>query len=408
MESPDTRYGRLLEAAEISGLAAQRAFEVTKELLESGEWEKLGSGFQDVNDFIRSIPFGSLNPPESLRKSYEKLASDHGATQRAIAGSAGVSHPTVGRDLKSLEPGTDEPESEDGSQESQVDDLFEAEPGTDEPEPAPAKPAPVMLTLYTHTGDPVEYPEPKGRATFNQTQGEGISWASWSWNPVTGCLHGCVYCYAREIATNERFGASFPAGFTPLFHDERLDAPANTTIPAKHAEDPAWSRVFVCSMADLYGRWVPDEWIRKVHDSMLASPQWQYILLTKFPARYVGLDLPPGAWVGTSVDEQKRVRIAEDAFRKIDGVTVKWLSLEPLLEPLQFDDLSMFDWVVIGAQTETRQPDGTVPAFMPPFEWVARLYVQAKDAGCRVHLKPNLLHKPGMQLPDEYPSGRDG
>lgn len=255
---------------------------------------------------------------------------------------------------------------------------------------AAPKPAPVMLTLRTHTGAEVPYPKPQGRATFNQTQGDGISWAAWSWNPVTGCLHGCGYCYAREIATNERFKASFPAGFTPLFHAERLDAPAHTAIPAAHRGDPAWLRVFVCSMADLYGRWVPDEWIAQVHDAMLASPAWQYILLTKFPARYVGLDLPPGAWVGTSVDEQKRVRIAEDAFRQIDGVTVKWLSLEPLLEPLEFTDLSMFDWVVIGAQTATMQPTGPVAAADPDPDWVLQILAQAREHGIPVHLKPNL------------------
>ncbi|MFE3651663.1 hypothetical protein [Streptomyces sp. NPDC057579] len=51
---------------------------------------------------------------------------------------------------------------------------------------------------------------------------------------------------------------------------------------------------------------------------------------------------------------------------------VTWLSLEPLREPLEFSDLPMFDWVVIGAQTETRQGEGDdrklVPAFAPPFE----------------------------------------
>lgn len=264
------------------------------------------------------------------------------------------------------------------------------------------RPEPVMLTLRTHKGDAVPYRQPQSKATFNATDGEGISWAAWSWNPVTGCLHGCQYCYARAIAA--RFTDGFPAGFTPLFHHERLDAPANTTIPAAHRDDPAWRRVFVCSMADLYGRWVPDEWIAQVHTSMLAAPEWEYLLLTKFPARYVGLDLPKTAWVGTSVDEQKRVRIAEDAFRQINGVKHKWLSLEPLKEPLEFTDLSMFDWVVIGAQTETRQPEGTVPAFAPPFEWVARLVAQAREAGCRVHLKPNLVNgRPGMQLPNEYP-----
>jgi protein gp37 len=274
-------------------------------------------------------------------------------------------------------------------------------------EPAP-KSSPVMLTLRTHKGDEVQYPQPKGKSTFNETTGEGISWASWSWNPVTGCLHNCDYCYAREIAASERAKSAYPVGFTPLFHHERLAAPANTSVPTAHRDDPSYKRVFVCSMADLYGRWVPDEWIEQVHGSMLASPWWQYILLTKFPSRYVGLDLPPKAWVGTSVDEQKRVRIAEDAFRKIDGVAVKWLSLEPLREPLEFDDLSMFDWVVIGSQTETRQPDGTVSSFAPPFEWVARIVLQAKEAGCRVHMKPNLLGRttpqlPGMALLDEYP-----
>jgi protein gp37/ParB-like chromosome segregation protein Spo0J len=278
-----------------------------------------------------------------------------------------------------------------------------------QPKPEPTQPGPVPLILRTHDGQEFPYPQPKGKATFNQTPGEGISWAEWSWNPVTGCLHGCDYCYAREIATSDRLKPYYPAGFAPLFHPERLDAPRNTVIPAAHADEDAWRRVFVCSMADLYGRWVPDEWIAQVHAAMLASEQWEYLLLTKFPARYVGLELPPTSWLGTSVDEQKRVRIAEDAFRQIDGVAVKWLSLEPLREPLEFTDLSMFDWVVIGAQTETRQPGKTVPAFSPPFDWVDRLYRQAREAGCKVHMKPNLLGRtdpqmPGMQMPNEYPS----
>jgi protein gp37 len=280
------------------------------------------------------------------------------------------------------------------------------------PKPEREKPTQVMLTLRTHTGEEVPYPKPAAKATFNDTDSDGISWASWSWNPVTGCLHNCEYCYARAGATSERLKSAYPVGFTPLFHHERLDAPTNTTIPIAHRSEETpcepdgcpYQRVFVCSMADLYGRWVPDEWIDQVHASMLAAPQWQYITLTKFPARYVGLEMPPGAWVGTSVDEQKRVRIAEDAFRQVDGGMVKWLSLEPLREPLEFTDLSVFDWVVIGAQTETYQPDGVVPAFAPPFDWVARIVAQAREAGCRVHLKPNLVNgKPGMQLPDEYP-----
>lgn len=132
-------------------------------------------------------------------------------------------------------------------------------------------------------------------------------------------------------------------------------------------------------------------------------------MLTKFPRRYVGLQLPPTAWLGTSVDEQKRVRLAEEAFRQISGVGVKWLSLEPLLAPLEFTDLSMFDWVVIGSQSATEQPNGHVAEFAPPFEWVARLTAQAREAGCKIYQKPNLIgvanpQRAGMQLIQEEPN----
>jgi hypothetical protein len=103
----------------------------------------------------------------------------------------------------------------------------------------------------------------------------------------------------------------------------------------------------------------------------------------------------------------------EEAFRKISGVRVKWLSLEPLLAPLKFNDLSMFDFVVIGSQSQTTQPkeiapEGVVPAFAPRFEWVARLWAQALECGCRIYLKPNLQGVPnpqcaGMALPQEEP-----
>lgn len=283
----------------------------------------------------------------------------------------------------------------------------EQEKKNPEKEAPPASTARTIL-LKTHDGAEVAYKAPKGGSKFNATPGDGISWASWSWNPVTGCLRNCPYCYAREIAAQERMKAVYPAGFTPLFHHERLDAPKNTPLPKNAADNPAARRVFVCSMSDLYGNWVPDDWIESVHEACAANPQWQYIHLTKNPARYVIHTPPHGGWIGASVDEQKMVRIAEDAMSRVEGAAVRWLSIEPMREELRFNDLSMFDWVVIGAQTETRQPTGVVPAFAPPFEWVARIVTQAREAGCRIHLKPNLLgattpQSPGMTLPDEYP-----
>jgi protein gp37 len=319
-----------------------------------------------------------------------------GLSLRWISERTGIPRSTVSRQVARVPDGTPERVTGLDGKTYAVAEL--AKLGEDSP----------VIMLSTHDSNLVPYPAPKSEPTFNQTPGEGISWAAWSWNPVTGCLHGCPYCYARELATSDRLRKTYPAGFTPLFHEERLDAPAHTSIPAAYRDDPAWRRVFVCSMADLYGRWVPDTWIEKVHAAMLANSQWEYLLLTKFPTRYSKVALPPGAWVGTSVDEQRRVPIAEKAFEKISGVKVKWLSLEPLKAPLKFNDLSMFDWVVIGAQTRTLQPDGEVPAFAPPIEWVISVIDQAHQAGCKVHCKPNLLGRtspdlPGMQLPDEFP-----
>ena len=235
---------------------------------------------------------------------------------------------------------------------------------------------------------------PNSKPVFNSTN-EMVDWANWTWNPVTGCLHGCSYCYARDIANNERMAKSYPYKFEPTFHPARLKAPFNTSIPS-HSSDLRTKNVFTCSMADLFGKWVPDDWIMRVFEVVIAAPQWNFLFLTKFPQRLQEISdkldgFPDNAWVGTTVDTQARVKVAEKAFQNIDA-NVKWLSCEPLLERLTFGSLEMFDWVVIGGQSASYF-NGT-PEFQPEWEWVEHLWTQARDAGCKVYWKENLTVRP--------------
>ncbi len=275
-----------------------------------------------------------------------------------------------------------------------------------QPDPAP-KPTPKQetVTLYDHLGNQVQYPKTKSKATFNRTN-DAVQWARWTWNPVTGCLHGCEYCYAREMANSATFKTAYPTGFDPLLRTDRLDAPANTTFPVNETS-PEAKRVFVCSMADLFGAWVPAEWIEKVFSAMGDAPQFEYLLLTKNPKRYRDITIPGNAWIGATVDSNERAAETIEVMRGVDTGAVKWLSLEPLHEPIEAN-FTGIDWVVIGARSGTNQEGRTIPGFAPKFEWVADIVHQAKKVGCKIYLKANLLGQtsdqwPGMQLLQETP-----
>jgi len=230
----------------------------------------------------------------------------------------------------------------------------------------------------------------EGDKHFNKQDSDNIEWARWSWNPVTGCLHNCAYCYARDIAN--RF---YPQGFEPVFIPERLNAPSNTKLPDLDKFDNpvdkvGWRNVFTCSMADLFGKWVPQEWIEAVLEQVRNNPQWTFLFLTKFPIRMAEFEYPSNVWLGTSVDYQWAVERAEKAFTKIkaSGFSgVCWLSCEPMMERLTFSSLDMFDWVVMGGSSKSTQ----TPEFKPPFEWINHLYNQARGANCEIYQKTNLL-----------------
>lgn len=219
----------------------------------------------------------------------------------------------------------------------------------------------------------------EAKSKMNPQTSTAIEWAQWSMNTVTGCEHDCPYCYARDIA--ERI---YPEKFKPTFRPSHLAAPSCDGVPAEAKRDPSYRNVFANSMSDLFGQWVPEEWIEATIEMARRNQRWNFLTLTKFPQRAAKFEFPDNWWMGTTVDAQARVDNAEAAFAKIKCGT-KWLSVEPLLQPLTFKRLDLFQWIVIGGASGSRK----TPAWEPPIDWLASLHMAARAAGLRIYYKTN-------------------
>ncbi|NIQ96022.1 MAG: DUF5131 family protein [Desulfuromonadales bacterium] len=194
-----------------------------------------------------------------------------------------------------------------------------------------------------------------------------IEWTDFTWNPVTGCQHGCPYCYARAVS--KRFGRSFE----PLYHLRRLDQPTKRREPAK---------IFVCSMADLFGDWIPQVYIRSVLEVVRNCPHHTFQFLTKNPARLQEFKpWPANCWVGATTDTEERFEEAITLLAQVEA-PVRFISAEPLLfNPTRMS--KVVDWVIIGAMTGPR-------ATPVDAEAVERLTLLSRRLGIPVFHKNNL------------------
>ena len=241
----------------------------------------------------------------------------------------------------------------------------------------------------------------------NSTGGRGIEWCDYTWNPVRGCQHGCRWtmpdgsvaeCYAETTA--ERVAQrAYPHGFEHHYWNPQvLDEPLKLKTP---------SRIFLDSMSDLMGHWVPSEQIEQVLDVCRQANWHTFQVLTKNAPRLREFEFPPNVWVGVSAPPsimfgrrlslRQQARMAErmlSALKQVD-VPIHWMSIEPLsfdIAPLLVD--SNLQWSVIGAATNGRK------TYQPRPEWVENALDVLDAQGTSVFLKGNLDWSPWRE---EYP-----
>jgi len=219
---------------------------------------------------------------------------------------------------------------------------------------------------------------------MNKTQ---ISWCDLTWNPSSGCSkvsEGCLNCYAERISL--KFG-----------HTKKTwtgkNAAENVQIKPHKLKEPYKlkkpSRVFVNSMSDLFHPKIPKDFVDKVFKVMRDLPQHTFQILTKRPRRaasYRG-EWSDNIWMGTSIENQATLyRI--DQIRECPAKT-RFLSFEPLLEPLEEINLDGIHWVIVGGESG--------PGYRPmDHEWARDIRDQCVERGIPFFFKQSAALKPEM------------
>jgi len=266
-----------------------------------------------------------------------------------------------------------------------------------------------------------EQKPPNGIEWTRLPKGDGTFTRGFTWNPIAGCLHGCRWtmpdgdiaeCYAKTVAESLASSA-YPHGFEHhYFYSDRLEEPLKVKELAG---------IFICSMADLLGHWVPDEQVLAVLDVCRQASQHTFFLLTKNAPRLEHFTFPPNVWAGVSSPpdymfgkelsrhQQERIlRTSLSIFENADlfgnWITTKWMSFEPLswnVSDIVCDFPNALDWAVIGGASNGAKK-------YPPREDDLRALVRVLDEhGTPIFFKGNL--RPSMWAQKnwraEFPQG---
>jgi protein gp37 len=215
------------------------------------------------------------------------------------------------------------------------------------------------------------------------SQTSTIEWTDATWNPVRGCTKispGCKHCYAETFAERFRGVPNHP-------YERGFDL---RTVPEKLFEPLRWKKarkIFVNSMSDLFHPGVPDEYIVQVARVMMDGHWHQYQVLTKRSDRLRALlnsklrfaTESSHIWWGVSVENRKH-GVPRIADLRATPASIKFLSVEPLLEDLGELDLADIDWLIAGGESGRGAR---------PMEemWVQKLLAQCREQKVRFFFK---------------------
>lgn len=237
-----------------------------------------------------------------------------------------------------------------------------------------------------------------------------ISWTEATWNPILGCSkvsEGCRECYAIRDAhrmacnPNPKVAAAYE-GLTVIQNGRPNWTGEVRYLPDRLDQPYRWKRprrIFVNSMSDIAHEGVKQEWFNNILLAMLENPRHTFQVLTKRPGELremlrisrLGVPylnhhstLPGNIWLGASIENQK----ALDRLPAVKSfpAQVRWLSLEPLLEPLGEDlDMGGIDWVVVGGESGAMRGPHTAR----PMEewWVEQIIRQCRKQEVPVYVK---------------------
>jgi DNA repair photolyase len=179
-----------------------------------------------------------------------------------------------------------------------------------------------------------------------KTKGKMFNIVSGTWNPVTGCLYNCNYCWARKLATTKLQNSHrYLKGFKPNLNDAEF-----------RSKFGKGDLVFVSDMGDLFGDFIPSEWIARVLDRISDYPEADFLLMTKNPKRYNEFlpRMPKNAILGVTIetnydeivqiDKVSTAPLPSERYNSMKGLdwNRKLVSIEPILD---FDLKTFKRWI---------------------------------------------------------------